>query len=60
VYSFAEVVGAMHPYYVARAIGGLLYLSGAAVMAVNIWLTIAGKVRSERPMAAPAQLQPAE
>ncbi len=60
VYSFAEAVAAMHPYYVARAFGGLLYLSGAAVMAVNIWLTIAGKVRNERPIAGLTQLQPAE
>jgi cytochrome c oxidase cbb3-type subunit 1 len=60
VYSFAEVVAAMHPYYVARAFGGLLYLSGALVMSYNIWMTIAGRVRSERPLVTPVQLQPAE
>ena len=60
VYSFAEVVAAMHPYYVARAFGGLLYLSGALVMSYNIWMTIAGKVRTEKPIVAPIQLQPAE
>jgi len=60
VYSFAEVVAAMHPYYVARAFGGLLYLSGALVMSYNIWMTIAGKVRTEKPIVAPVQLQPAE
>jgi cytochrome c oxidase cbb3-type subunit 1 len=60
VYSFAEVVAAMHPYYVARAVGGFLYLLGAVVMAYNIWMTIAGKVRIERPIGGAAQLQPAE
>ena len=60
VYSFAESVAALHPYYVARALGGALYLSGVIVMAVNIWLTIAGKVRSQRPLVAPATVQPAE
>jgi len=60
VYSFAETVAALHPYYIARAFGGFLYLSGAVVMAVNIWMTIAGKVRNERPMVTATKLQPAE
>ncbi len=60
VYSFAETVAALHPYYVMRAAGGLLYLAGALVMAFNIYMTIAGKVRDERPMPVPAKLQPAE
>ena len=33
VYSFAETVAAMHPYYIMRAVGGTLYLAGALVMA---------------------------
>src|SRR6188768_1934908 len=48
VYSFAESVAALHPYYVARAFGGALYLAGGLVMAFNIWMTIAGKQRDER------------
>jgi cytochrome c oxidase cbb3-type subunit 1 len=32
-YSFVETVEAMHPYYIIRALGGLLYLLGALVMA---------------------------
>jgi cytochrome c oxidase cbb3-type subunit 1 len=61
VYSFAETVAAMHPYYVLRALGGLLYLLGALVMAWNITMTILGYQREEEPMpgAAPA-LQAAE
>jgi cytochrome c oxidase cbb3-type subunit I len=30
----------MHPYYIARAVGGLLFLIGACIGARNIWLTI--------------------
>ena len=40
VYSFAETVSAMHPYYVMRALGGLLVLIGACVMLYNIIMTI--------------------
>jgi cytochrome c oxidase cbb3-type subunit 1 len=40
----------MHPMYLIRAAGGLLYLAGAVIMVVNIWMTIAGRLRSERPM----------
>ncbi len=50
VYSFAEVVAAMHPMYLIRATGGLLYLVGACIMTFNIWMTIAGKLREEKPM----------
>ncbi|MEA1015304.1 cytochrome-c oxidase, cbb3-type subunit I [Sphingosinicella sp. LY1275] len=50
VYSFAEVVGEMLPYYLIRATGGLLYLAGALVMVWNVWMTIAGKQRDEAPM----------
>ena len=50
VYSFAEVVQAMHPYYVIRVAGGLLYFAGALFMVWNVWMTIAGKLRGEAPM----------
>jgi cytochrome c oxidase cbb3-type subunit 1 len=50
VYAFSEVVSAMFPMYVIRAAGGLLYLAGALVMAFNIWMTIAGRQRAEKPM----------
>jgi cytochrome c oxidase cbb3-type subunit 1 len=61
VYSFAETVDAMHPYYVMRVIGGALYLAGALIMAFNIWMTILGKQRDEAPAAARLpSLQPAE
>ncbi|MBW8880718.1 MAG: cbb3-type cytochrome c oxidase subunit I, partial [Asticcacaulis sp.] len=47
-YSFVEVVEAMHPYYIIRAIGGGLFLIGALVMVYNIWKTI------HQPAAIPA------
>jgi cytochrome c oxidase cbb3-type subunit 1 len=50
VYSFAEVVQAMHPYYVIRVAGGALYFLGALFMVWNIWMTIAGKLRAEAPL----------
>ena len=53
VYAFVEVVTAMHPYYIMRVSGGLLYLSGALVMGWNIRMTIAGKLRIEAPMSSP-------
>jgi len=39
-YTFVDSLVAMHPYYVARAIGGLLFLLGGVVGAYNIWMTI--------------------
>jgi cytochrome c oxidase cbb3-type subunit 1 len=38
-YTFAESVAAMHPYYVLRLMGGLIYLSGMLVMAYNVVMT---------------------
>jgi cytochrome c oxidase cbb3-type subunit 1 len=61
VYSFAETISAMYPYYVLRAFGGLLYLTGALIMAFNVYRTIRGDIRAEAPMggraavAAPAE-----
>ena len=39
-YSFVETVEAMHPFYVIRALGGVLFLIGALIMAYNLWTTI--------------------
>lgn len=50
VYAFSEVVSAMLPMYLIRATGGLLYLAGAIVLVYNVWMTIAGKQREEKPM----------
>lgn len=63
VYSFAESVDAMHPYYVLRTIGGAMYLLGGLIMAYNIAMTILGYERKEASVAGssvPAAAQPAE
>jgi cytochrome c oxidase cbb3-type subunit 1 len=57
-YSFVETVAAMHPYYLIRAGGGLLFLIGALIMVYNVWRTIRGDVRQEAklPATAPARV----
>jgi cytochrome c oxidase cbb3-type subunit 1 len=63
-YSFVDSMIAMHPYYITRAIGGLLFLAGALIGCYNIWMTIrrpapvAESARGDTPL--PAVLQPAE
>ncbi|MFG1430127.1 cytochrome-c oxidase, cbb3-type subunit I [Xanthobacter sp. V2C-8] len=39
-YSFIETVEAVHPLYVIRATGGLLFVIGGLIMAWNVWKTI--------------------
>ncbi|RYE28664.1 MAG: cytochrome-c oxidase, cbb3-type subunit I [Hyphomicrobiales bacterium] len=48
-YSFIETVAAMHPFYVIRALGGALFLSGALIMAFNLWMTVRSEEASEMP-----------
>ncbi|MES2493145.1 MAG: cytochrome-c oxidase, cbb3-type subunit I [Pseudomonadota bacterium] len=51
VNSFVESVAAVHPMFLLRAFGGLLYLAGAVIMTINVWKTIAGSpLREEAPM----------
>ena len=56
-YSFIETVEAMHPYYVIRALGGLLFVLGSLVMAYNMIRTIRGDaaVDEARPVPATAR-----
>ena len=53
-YSFVESVAAMHPYYVIRALGGAIFLTGMLIMAWNIWKTVAGSKPAEMAIPAPA------
>ncbi len=39
-YSFIETVVAMHPFYVIRMMGGVLFLVGALIMCWNLYKTI--------------------
>ncbi|MGB2891701.1 MAG: cytochrome-c oxidase, cbb3-type subunit I, partial [Albidovulum sp.] len=41
VNAFADTVAAKFPMYVVRALGGVLYLTGAIIMAYNLWATVA-------------------
>ena len=53
-YSFVETVEAMHPYYIIRALGGLMYLGGALIMAYNLWRTVrSSELTAAQPVVAP-------
>ena len=59
-YSFVETVEAMHPYYIIRATGGLLFLTGALIMTYNLWRTARGDgdavpLSQAAPQAVPAE-----
>jgi len=52
-YSFVETVMAMHPMYVIRALGGLLFVLGALIMVYNLIKTVKSKqLDVEQPDAA--------
>ncbi len=52
---FLDTVTQILPLYHTRVLGGLLYLTGAVVMVVNIWKTIAaGNCPDDEPASAPA------
>ena len=60
-YSFIDSLVAMHPYYIARAFGGLLFLAGAVVCCINVGMTIRMARRAQKaeaggdvPVLAPA------
>ena len=47
-YRFVETVEAMHPYYVIRALGGILFLIGALLMIYNLYRTIRGNYADDQ------------
>jgi cytochrome c oxidase cbb3-type subunit 1 len=49
-YSFVETVEAMHPFYIVRALGGLLFLIGALIMVYNLRRTVLSEERAETPL----------
>ncbi|MFC3148215.1 cytochrome-c oxidase, cbb3-type subunit I [Piscinibacterium candidicorallinum] len=53
-YTFVESVKATFPFYVVRLLGGVLYLAGMVLMAVNVWMTISGRKREVVAIPAPA------
>ncbi|MGI9305861.1 MAG: cytochrome-c oxidase, cbb3-type subunit I [Gammaproteobacteria bacterium] len=41
-YGFMEILDAIKPYYIMRLFGGILFFSGTALMAWNLWKTFGG------------------
>lgn len=54
-FQFLETVTNLIPLYIARSVGGLLYLTGVFMMIFNIWKTVkAGELEAEEAAEAPA------
>jgi len=53
-YTFVESVKATYPFYAIRLLGGVLYLTGMAIMAWNTWKTVAASKPSEAMIPQPA------
>jgi cytochrome c oxidase cbb3-type subunit 1 len=51
-YTFVEGVKATYPFYGIRLLGGILYLAGMAIMAWNVWKTIAAGKPENAPIPA--------
>ncbi|HEX7635084.1 MAG TPA: cytochrome-c oxidase, cbb3-type subunit I [Noviherbaspirillum sp.] len=58
-YTFVEAVKATYPYYVIRFCGGLLYLSGMAMMAWNVFMTVRESRPANMRIATPVSVTPA-
>lgn len=59
-YTFVETVEAMHPYYIIRATGGVLFILGALIMAYNLWMTVAAQPAEEADSRMGVRPSPAE
>jgi cytochrome c oxidase cbb3-type subunit 1 len=53
-YTFVEALAATYPYYGIRLLGGLMFLSGMLIMAVNVWRTVRDAQPVDAPVVAPA------
>ncbi len=49
-YSFVEVVKALHPFYIGRFLGGVVFLSGMLIMAYNVIRTLQNVEPADRPV----------
>ena len=52
-YSFVQSMEAMRPYYITRAIGGMVALVGAIIGSYNVWMTIRTAPLTQRAGDAP-------
>jgi cytochrome c oxidase cbb3-type subunit 1 len=59
-YSFVESVQAMAPYYLIRTIGGGMFLTGAAICALNCYATFRSAPYMAEPRDVPLRPTPAE
>ena len=54
MYTFMDSLRAIHPFYIARFVGGLLVMGGMIVMAWNLWFTAAAaRAHLLKPIAVP-------
>jgi cytochrome c oxidase cbb3-type subunit 1 len=44
---FIDSVKAMHPYFVARMLGGAMVVAGQLLLAYNVWQTARGAVHTK-------------
>lgn len=42
-FSFRDVMSSMTPFYALRLIAGLIFLTGTAAMAYNLYMTVVGR-----------------
>jgi cytochrome c oxidase cbb3-type subunit 1 len=59
-YSFVESVVAIHPFFVIRLLGGLLFLAGGVIMAYNLVRTVTSPLAMQPPEVPTPQVVPAE
>ena len=53
-YSFVESVVAVHPYYIIRLMGGVLFLLGALIMVFNLVMTVRSPSTQRQDAAVPS------
>ena len=42
-FSFKDIMASMVPYYMLRLFAGVIFLAGAVLMVINLWMTIKGR-----------------
>ncbi len=57
-YSFVDSVAAVHPYYIIRLLGGLMFLAGALIMVFNLIMTVKSPSTAPGALAVPPRNLP--
>ena len=50
--TFMETVKAMHPYFVARMLGGAMVVAGQVLLAYNVWQTARAAIHARQHVTA--------